>query len=189
MEQYLAAVLETHEGRWFKFSYPHPTGAKLFDVRMQLESGVEPAHTHVTAVLRDINVPKSALRATRAAAEFVEDLLASAMIGIAVLDRAAVYRVWNEHLETLLGVPASSVLGRAFDEAPGLSALAGLAVELQRLASGVVRTPIEVEARSPDGERPWVRVKLTPVFDPNGRFDGVLVTVRRVEREHFAEGR
>ena len=184
----LAAVLETHEGRWFKFSYPHPTGAKLFDVRMQLESGVEPAHTHVTAVLRDITVPKSALRATRAAADFVEDLLASAMIGIAVLDRAAVYRVWNEHLETLLGVPANSVLGRAFDEAPGLSALAGLAVELQRLASAVVRTPIEVEARSPDGERPWVRVKLTPVFDPNGRFDGVLVTVERVEREHFAEG-
>ena len=116
----LVAVLETHEGRWFKFSYPHPTGTKLFDVRMQLESGVEPAHTHVTAVLRDITVPKSALRATRAAADFVEDLLASAMIGIAVLDRAAVYRVWNEHLETLLGVPANSVLGRAFDEAPGL---------------------------------------------------------------------
>ena len=184
----LAAVLETQEGRWFKFSYPHPTGPKLFDVRLQIETGVEPAHTHVTAVLRDITVPKSAMRATRAAAEFVEDLLASATIGISVLDRDCVYRVWNEHLETLLGVPADAVLGKAFHDAPGLAALAGLGIELQRLASGVARIPMEVEARFPDGERPWVRVKLTPVFDANGRFDGVFITVERVDREHFAEG-
>ena len=52
----------------------------------------------------------------------------------------------------------------------------------------MARIPIEVEARFPDGERPWVRVKLTPVFDPNGRFDGVFITVERVDREHFAEG-
>ncbi|HUL67320.1 MAG TPA: PAS domain S-box protein [Burkholderiaceae bacterium] len=184
----VTAVLETQESRWFKFSYPHPTGTKLFDVKMQLESGVEPAHAHVTAVLRDVTVPKSALRATRAAADFIEDLLASATIGIAVLDRDCVYRVWNEHLETLLGVAGSAVLGRPFDEAPGLSALAGLPIELQRLSSGVARVPIEIEARSPDGEQPWVRVKLSPVFDANGRFDGVLATVERVEREHFAEG-
>lgn len=115
----LAAVLETQEGRWFKFSYPHPTGAKLFDVRLQIETGVEPAHMHVTAVMRDITVPKSAMRATRAASEFVEDLLASASIGISVLDRECVYRVWNEHLESLLGVSADGVLGRAFHDAPG----------------------------------------------------------------------
>jgi PAS domain S-box-containing protein len=168
----LAAVIETHEGRWFKFSYPHPTGAKLFDVRLQVETGVEPGHTHVTAVLRDITVPKSALRATRAAAEFVESLLASASIGIGVLDRNCVYRVWNEHLETLLGVAAEAVLGRAFDDAPGLSTLAGLNVEVQRLAGEVARVPVEVEARYPAAERPWLRVKLTPVFDPTGHFDG-----------------
>ena len=184
----LAAVIESHEGRWFKFSYPHPTGTKLFDVRLQVETGVEPGHTHVTAVLRDITVPKSALRATRAAAEFVESLLASASIGIGVLDRNCVYRVWNEHLESLLGVAAEAVLGRAFDDAPGLSALAGLNVEVQRLAGEVARAPIEVEARYTAAERPWLRVKLTPVFDPTGHFDGVFITVERIDREHFAEG-
>ena len=56
------------------------------------------------------------------------------------------------------------------------------------MAGEVVRAPIEVEARYPEGERPWLRVKLTPVFDPNGRFDGVFVTVERIDREHFAEG-
>jgi PAS domain S-box-containing protein len=186
--QSLDAVFESHEGRWFKFAYPHPTGQKLFDVRLQIETGVEPAHRHVTAVLRDITVPKSALRATRAANDFIEDLLASATIGIGVLDRDCAYRVWNEHLELLLGVAAADVLGRPFEEAPGLSALPGFGIELQRLASGVTRVPTEIEARSPDGERPWVRAKLTPVFDGNGRFDGVLITVERVDREHFAEG-
>ncbi len=164
----LAAVIETHEGRWFKFSYAHPTGAKLFDVRLQVETGVEPGHTHVTAVLRDITVPKSALRATRAAAEFVESLLASASIGIGVLDRNCVYRVWNEHLESLLGVAAEAVLGRAFDEAAGLSTLAGLGVEVQRLAGEVARAPIEVEARYPTAERPWLRVKLHSGVRPGG---------------------
>jgi PAS domain S-box-containing protein len=186
--QSLDAVFETHEGRWFKFSYPHPTGEKLFDVRLQLETGVEPSHRHITAVLRDITVPKSALRATRAANEFIHDLLASASIGIGVLDRDLVYRVWNEHVESLLGVPATEVLGLTFEAAPGLAALPGLRTELERLAGGVTRVPTEVEARAPDGERPWVRVKLTPVFDANGRFDGALATVERVDREHFAEG-
>jgi PAS domain S-box-containing protein len=186
--QSLEAVLESHEGRWFKFAYPHPTGAKLFDVRLQLELGVAPQHTHVTAVLRDITVPKSALRATRAAAEFIEGLLSSASIGIGVLDRDCVYRVWNDHLEELLGVPAQQVLGKAFGDATGLSLLAGVDAELQRLTSGATRAPVEIEARSPEGERPWVRVKLTPVQDANGRFDGVFATLERTDREHFAEG-
>ena len=184
----LAAVFESHEGRWFKFSYPHPTGPKLFDVRLQLESGVEPAHLHVTAVLRDVTVPKSALRATRAAAEFIEGLLASASIGIGVLDRDSTYRVWNDYLEELLGLPPHEVLGRSFGDVGGLSQLAGVDEELQRLASGATRVPVEIEARSPDGERPWVRVKLTPVFDTSSAFDGVFVTAERIDREHFAEG-
>jgi PAS domain S-box-containing protein len=184
----LAAVIESHEGRWFKFSYPHPTGPKLFDVRLQVETGVEAGHTHVTAVLRDITVPKSAIRATRAAAEFVENLLDSASIGIGVLDRKGVYRVWNGHLEMLLGVPAASVLGRTVDEAPGLASLSGLAVELDRLVGGVTRAPTELEARFPEGDRPWLRIKLTPVFDLGGQYDGVFFTVERVDREHFAEG-
>ena len=184
----LAAVLESHEGRWFKFSYPHPTGTKLFDVRLQLETGVDPEHLHVTAVLRDVTVPKSALRATRAAAEFIEGLLASASIGIGVLDRDCIYRVWNDHLEDLLGVSAQQMLGQPFSAAAGLSRLPGLEAEVQALAGGATRTPVEVEARSPDGERPWVRVKLTPVFDSSSHFDGVFATVERIDREHFAEG-
>jgi PAS domain S-box-containing protein len=184
----LAAVLETQEGRWFKFSYPHPTGAKLFDVRLQIETGVEPQHAHVTAVLRDVTVPKSALRATRAAAEFIESLLTSASIGIAVLDRDGIYRVWNDCLEDMLGTPARDVLGKFFPEAAGLSRLAGFGAEVERLAGGQSRAAAEFEARSPDGERPWVRVKLAPVFDATGLFDGVFVTVERSDRDHFAEG-
>ena len=122
------------------------------------------------------------------AAGFAAQLLANATIGVAVVDAACIYRMWNEHLESLLGVPADAVLARAFDTAPGLAALAGLSIEVQRLASGATRLPIELEARSPDGDRPWVRVKLVPVYDGTGRFDGVFITVERVDREHFAEG-
>ncbi len=33
----------------------------------------------------------------------------------------------------------------------------------------------------------WVRVKLAPVFAIDGRFDGVLVTCERIDRERFAQ--
>lgn len=115
-------------------------------------------------------------------------MLANSTIGVAVVDAQCTYRVWNEHLEALLAVPADAVIGVAFDAAPGLAALAGLAIEVQRLSSGAARLPVEVEARSPDGDRPWVRVKLVPAYDGTGRFEGLFITVERVDREHFAEG-
>src|SRR4029453_2450594 len=60
--------------------------------------------------------------------------------------------------------------------------------ELQRLGSGTTRAPTEIEARFPEGDRPWLRVKLTPVFDLAGEHDGVFFTVERIDREQFAEG-
>jgi PAS domain-containing protein len=88
-------TLDTQEARWFKFAFPHPMGRKLFDVRLQIDFGVAPADLHVTAVLRDITAPKSALRASRAADEFVETMLTSARIGICLLDRDQ-HIAWND---------------------------------------------------------------------------------------------
>lgn len=186
----LDELFESEEARWFKFTVAHPTGAKLFDVRLSPERDVAGRCTHATAVLRDVTVPRYALRASRDADEFVQTILTAARIGIAVLDRELRYRVWNGHLEQLLGVPAAEVLGRTPAQAFGLAADSEPMRSLARMRDGGVRATQQSEyqfrrAGAPAG--PWIRVRRTPMFDARGHFDGVFVTVERIDRERFAE--
>jgi len=77
----LEACFDTLDGRSFKFTYDHPTGSRTFEVRLMLEwggPGPSFAHqtglqqptpqqpSHLTALVRDVTVPRTAMRATRA---------------------------------------------------------------------------------------------------------------------------
>lgn len=190
----LADALDTLDSRWFKFGYPHPTGRKQFDVRMTVEvaqpRGTARA-THVTAVLRDVTVPREALRSSRAADDFVQTLLAAAPIGVCLLDRDLRYQAWNDALETLTGIRADEAIGRRPDEIPQLAGNPEILSGMQEMRDGRMRAPQTVEyplPPAPDGKPgPWLRVQRTPVFDRSGEFKGVFATTERLERERFAE--
>lgn len=183
----LAAVLDSEENRWFKFAFAHPTGRKLFDVRLAIEHAGHSAPRHVTAVLRDVTVPKAALRESREAGDFIETMLSAARIGVCVLDRHLRYRSWNDYLEELLGLPADAVLGRRPDEVPEIAAHPDVMRQLARMRDGALRSPQTTEYQFAGGRQPWLRVKRSPIHDARGRFDGVIVTVERIDRERFAE--
>jgi PAS domain S-box-containing protein len=140
-----------------------------------------PADAEMSALLLDATPVAST------ADGFTDRLLAAAQIGICVLDASLNYRVWNEQIETLLGIAAESVIGRSIDEAVGLAALTELRTEIGRMRDGGQRLPHEAEYRYPGGERPWLRVRTTPVIQPDGRFEGALITCERIDRERFAE--
>ena len=125
--------------------------------------------------------------AARPADTVIATLLAAAHIGLALLDRDMSYRLWNNCLEELFDVPADALLGRGVDEAKGLNQLPDLIIELKRISESGDRTPVEREYQLPRAERGWVRAKLAPVFAIDGRFDGVLVTCERIDRERFAQ--
>jgi PAS domain S-box-containing protein len=118
---------------------------------------------------------------------FVGTLLASAPVGICMLDGGLRYRVWNDYLERMLGVAAADVIGLRLAEAPGLAQIAVIVEELQRMHAGDVQSTREAEYRYPLGDRPWLRVKCTPVFDSARRFGGVFILLERIDRERFAE--
>jgi PAS domain S-box-containing protein len=118
---------------------------------------------------------------------FVGTLLASAPVGICMLDGALRYRVWNDYLEGLLGVPAADVIGLRLADAPGLAQVAALAEELERMHAGTQSSTREAEYRYPLGDRPWLRVKCTPVYESGHRFGGVFILLERIDRERFAE--
>jgi PAS domain S-box-containing protein len=184
-------LFESEEARWFKFTVAHPVGSKLFDVRLSPERGGEGRCSFATAVLRDVTVPRYAMRASREADELVETILTSARVGIAVLDRDLRYRVWNSHLEQLLGIPAELVIGRTPAEAFGFGAESETMRALERMRDGSLRTtqqqeyPFPVSTGGKPG--PWVRVRPAPMFDARGTFDGVFLTIERIDRERFAE--
>jgi PAS domain S-box-containing protein len=142
-------------------------------------------------VLRDVTVPRYAMRASREADEFVDTILTSARVGIAVLDRELRYRVWNGHLEHLLGIAAGQVLGRTPVEAFGLAPDSEAMRSLERMRDGNLRTTQQQEYPFPaiGGGKPgpWVRVRRAPMFDARGSFDGIFLTIERIDRERFAE--
>ena len=72
---------------------------------------------------------------------FVGTLLASAPVGICMLDGALRYRVWNDYLEALLGVAAADVIGLRLDAAPGLASIGALVEEVQKMPAGSQNSP------------------------------------------------
>ncbi len=146
---------------------------------------------HGAATPHDFAAPtapgEAANLAARPADTVIETLLAAAHIGLALLDRDMNYRLWNNCLEEMFDVPADALLGRAVDVAHGLNKLPELIAELKRISESGDRTPVEREYELPLAERGWIRTKLAPVFAIDGRFDGVLVTCERIDRERFAQ--
>ncbi len=183
----LEAVFESLEGRSFKFTYPYPTGPKNFEVRLYAEREAQGEVGHVTAIVRDITVPRSALRATRAADALVSTLLSNARTGMAVLDRDLRYVRCNPYLVQLLGVEPRQLLGKRPDEAFDVSAHPEVMRPLIRMRNNELRGPHQVEYQFGGGEMPWVRERRTPLHNSRGEFNGVFLTVERLDRERFAE--
>jgi PAS domain S-box-containing protein len=188
-ESGVAAVFETQEERWFKFSFAHPVGPRQFDVRLMLEMDASGQTAHVTSLWRDVTVPRQALRASRQAGDFVEQLLAAAPIGMYVLDRDLRYQAWNEALEQMFGLSAEEVIGHRPDELDAFSAQRdrpSLIAGLQRLRDGTRREAQRVEYEFTGRRHIWVREQRTPVFGARGEFRGAFVTVEPIDRERFA---
>jgi len=186
-EAKLGAVFESLEGRSFKFTYPYPTGPKSFEVRLFVECGPSAEASHVTAIARDITVPRSALRANRAADAMVATLMSSARIGMAVLDRNLRYVRCNLYLMQLLGVESHQLLGRRLDEAFDLSGQPDVMRSLLRMRDNELRSSHQVEYQFCGGDFPWIRERRTPLLNARGEFNGVFITVERLDRERFAE--
>jgi PAS domain S-box-containing protein len=149
--------------------------------------------------LRDVTAPKAAEEALRVSEARYRNIVETTAEGIWVLAPDATTRFVNQRMADMLRYTAAEMLGRPMiefvpeDERPALS---------RALAEGLDRPPAargDLRFRRKDGSDLWAIVDGSPMYGPQGRFDGVTALLtdvtdrKRLEdelrrhREHLAE--
>jgi len=124
----------------------------------------------------------------REAAEFSQQVIASAQEGIAVFDRDLRYRVFNRVLEDLSGLSAQNVIGRhALDLFPFLREM-GIYDELERALRGeTIESSDRSYSVSVTGRTVWTAETTSPLRDASGAVAGVIRIVRDVTERRRTE--
>ncbi|HZV50016.1 MAG TPA: CheR family methyltransferase [Candidatus Dormibacteraeota bacterium] len=112
---------------------------------------------------------------------FMQSILTSLQVGVAVLDRAMQVNLWNRRAEDLWGLRDTEVIGRSF-----LSLEFGLSVsELRELIeTGLEREGEQhekvLEATTRRGKRIQCRVTAAPLVTPEGEVKGVVLLMEEL---------
>jgi diguanylate cyclase (GGDEF)-like protein/PAS domain S-box-containing protein len=157
----------------------------------------DPAVGGVVINIRDIGERKRAERQARAADERYRTLVSSLAEGVLLADARAVVVLCNEALETMFGVPARWLIGRAVPDVVDEATADGVVVVDQHGQPAPVAThPLMValrEGRPVTGARQgivrpgrptlWMRINARPVLADDGTVSGVVASFADVSVE------
>jgi len=119
--------------------------------------------------------------------EFVRRLVDCFPDMIAVLDRDGRFTYLSERVREVLGVSPQDYLGRKIGGATHSDDQPDLARMVQEIVSGASElSQIESRVRHADGSWRTLRTTASPMFDEQGRIDGVVASVRDVTELNLA---
>jgi PAS domain S-box-containing protein len=171
-----------HEGRegWMPPGETPPRVAferTLFPIR-----GADGIVTHVALSFLDVTAQ---LVRQEKRHEQASRILESAMVGVWVFDRDGRTSFMNERMASIVGVTPEEGLAMPVAELVPAEMRAALA---ERLAARKDKTiTAEERFRRRDGTEGWAMFESGPVFDAEGRFDGILATVVDITERRLAE--
>ncbi len=143
----------------------------------------------VSGIARDVTEQKRAEKLAREAAELNRHIIASTSEGIVVYDCNLRCVVWNPFMEQLMGIPASSAIGKVFRELISFEVRGHEPeVELKRALLGHTITVPDEELPTPSGPR-WVSSRKGPLRNAQGEVTGVIVTLQDISVRKDAEAR
>lgn len=143
----------------------------------------------VSGIARDVTEQKRAEKLAREAADLNRQIIASASEGIVVYDCDLRCVVWNPFMEKLMGIPASSAIGKLFRELIPLEICGhDPEIELKRALLGDTITVPDEELPTPSGPR-WVLSRKGPLRNAQGEITGVIVTLQDISERKNAEAR
>ena len=126
--------------------------------------------------------------ALRAAMRFNEEVISMAGEGIAVFDKDLKFRLWNQFLERLTGLPAAQVIGAPVEQwFPRVGEL-GTTKMMERVLQGeTMRTDDVAFNAAQTGQSGWVSLTFEPHRDGQGDIIGIIAVVRDVSERHHAD--
>ena len=133
---------------------------------------------------------REAEEALRASEAFTSQIVESASVGIAVMDRELRYVEWNPFMEYLSGVEAARVLGLRLWEAFEFLPEEVLRPLLERALGGEFATqPDMFVPAPPPGRDAWTTARLAPLRNAEGEIVGVIVSINDITERKEAEER
>jgi PAS domain S-box-containing protein len=120
--------------------------------------------------------------------EFVRSLVASFPDVIAVLNLDGVYTFVSPLVEDVLGRPAHEFVGRALGWQVHQDDLTKLRTIFQKVATGQgTNSQFEYRALHADGSWRMLRASASPLYDANGKINGVVASARDVTESKTME--
>ncbi|MBV9343891.1 MAG: PAS domain-containing protein [Gammaproteobacteria bacterium] len=123
-------------------------------------------------------------QALRERSDELQQVLATAAIGITRLDRDLRYLLANQAYARLAGVPLETIIGHTMEEVLGAAALEKVRPHIARVLQG---ESVEYEAELPwaAAGRRWIHAIYTPWREPDGSISGWLASITDItERKH-----
>jgi two-component system, chemotaxis family, CheB/CheR fusion protein len=115
---------------------------------------------------------------------FLQSILTSVHVGIAVVDADFKILLWNERAEDLWGLRADEVKGRSLLKLDIGLPLENLQIPIQSSVSGKeAYREISVEAVNRRGKSIRCRITFTPSLGPDGEYQGVVLLMEEEEKK------
>ncbi len=164
-----------------------PTIDKYFEV---IETRIPGANGQwlKLALLRDITARRRAEAALKDTEVFNRTVLSSMGDGLIVLDSELRYRLWNQRIEEMTGLPAGNVVGRkAIEVFPDLRERGVLQRMEAALAGQTVHMPDLLYEAKGTGKATWYTGVYTPLRKSTGEITGVVIALSDIGRRKRAE--
>ena len=142
----------------------------------------------VLAITREISLEKQVERDLHEALEFNRQIIASARVGIVVLDREMCILEWNGFMEEATGVAGEHARGKLpWEVMPAIDRDSAEDSFRRALAGETLSGPdVRIDTRS-GGSEMWVWATTSPLRDAEGAIVGVLEFVRDTSGRRRAE--
>jgi PAS domain S-box-containing protein len=120
--------------------------------------------------------------------EFVRSLVASFPDTIAVLSLEGIYTFMSPRIQDVLGRPTQEFIGKPLGGGVHPDDLAKLEAIFQKVATGHgTNSQFEYRALHADGTWRMLRASASPLYDANGKIDGVVASARDVTESKTIE--
>ena len=190
LQEYLKHVVEDQPPRTPYITKNQTKDGRIIDIQVDWDYKRDEKGqvTGFSSVITDFTERRKAERALKESERFNRTIISSVAEGVIVYDRELRYRVWNEFMEQLSGVPAKEVLGRpALELFPHLREQ-GVDKLLRRALNGETVRSTDIEYLIPKtGKRAWVVSVYSPHVNSDGEIIGVVGTVREITKRKEAE--